>query len=75
MDVEILHSIKGDKETGGKVLAALCLHPMGFYQFTHAGLMTPTDEVIAHLLMIRTDEHKYWAKSGQWPTTDSRSGV
>jgi hypothetical protein len=59
----------------GKVLCALCLHPMGYYQGTHVGLMTPTDEVIAHLLMMRADEHKYWAKSGQWAAEDTRSGV
>lgn len=59
----------------GKVLAALCLHPMGYYQGTHVGLMTPTDEVIAHLLMMRADEHKFWAKSGQWRAEDTRSGI
>lgn len=60
---------------GGRALAALCLHPMGFFQYTHAGLMTPTDEVICHLLMMRADEHKFWAKSGQWRVTDTRSGI
>jgi hypothetical protein len=59
----------------GKVLAALCLHPMGYYQGTHVGLMTPTDEVIAHLLMMRADERKFWAKSGQWCASDTRSGI
>jgi hypothetical protein len=60
---------------GGRVLAALCLHPMGYFRGTFAGVMTPTDEVIAQLLMMRANEHKFWAKSGQWPVTDSRSGV
>jgi hypothetical protein len=59
----------------GRAIAALCLHPMGFFQYTHAGLMTPTDEVICHLLMMRADEHKFWAKSGQWRVTDTRSGI
>lgn len=60
---------------GGKVLAALCLHPIGYYVGTHVGAMTPTDEVIAHLLMMRADERKFWAKSGQWPAWDPRSGI
>lgn len=65
----------GKHEGNGKVLAALCLHPMGYYAGTHVGLMTPTDEVIAHLLMMRADEHKFWAKSGQWAAEDTRSGI
>lgn len=62
-------------KSGGKVLAALCLHPMGYYRGTHVGLMCPTDEVIAHLLMMRSDEHGFWKKSGQWSASDTRSGV
>jgi hypothetical protein len=68
-------SFHGKHADSGKVLAALCLHPMGYYQGTHVGLMTPTDEVIAHLLMMRSDERRYWAKSGQWAASDPRSGV
>lgn len=60
---------------GGKVIAALCLHPMGYYSGTHAGLMAPTDEVTARLLLMRTDERRFWAKSGQWKVWDTRSGV
>lgn len=60
---------------GGRVLACLCLHPMGYYRNTHAGVMTPTDEVIAHLLFMRADEHGFWKKSGQWPASDTRSGL
>jgi hypothetical protein len=59
----------------GKVLCALCLHPMGFYQGTHCGLMCPTDEVISHLLWMRSDEHGFWKKSGQWSAEDTRSGI
>ena len=60
---------------GGRVLCALCLHPIGFYQGTYCGMMCPTDEVICHLLMMRGDEHKYWASCGQWQATDPRSGI
>jgi hypothetical protein len=59
----------------GKILAALCLHPYGYYAYTHVGVMTPTDEVIAHLMLMRADERKYWAKSGQWHSDDNRSGL
>jgi len=62
-------------KNNGRVLAALCLHPMGYYQGTHVGLMTPTDEVIAHLLLMRSDEHRFWKKSGQWQASDMRSGL
>lgn len=60
---------------GGRVLAALCLHPLGYYQATHCGLMCPTDEVICHLMMMRADEHAYWKNCGQWSVTDPRSGL
>lgn len=62
-------------DDSGRVIAALCAHPMGYYQYTFCGVMTPTDEVITHLLFMRTDERRYWAKSGQWPVTDTRAGV
>jgi hypothetical protein len=68
-------SFHGPNGGQGKVLAALCLHPMGYYQGTHVGLMTPTDEVIAHLLLMRADEHGFWKKSGQWRAEDTRSGI
>jgi hypothetical protein len=59
----------------GRVIACLCLHPMGYFQGSHCGLMCPTDEVICQLLMMRADEKKYWGKCGQWSVTDPRSGV
>lgn len=68
-------SYHGEKNEGGRVIVALCFHPMGFYQFSHVGVMCPTDEVVAALLMMRGHEAKFWSKSGQWPVTDSRSGV
>lgn len=66
-------SYHGDEQ--GRIIAALCLHPFGYYAGTHCGAMTPTDEVIAHLLLMRADEHGFWKKSGQWHITDTRSGV
>jgi len=46
-------------------LAALCLHPIAYYDALPMGAMTPTDDVIAHLVMMRTDEAMFWRKSNQ----------
>lgn len=48
-----------------RVLCALCLHPIGYYADSWAGAMVPTDDVLAHLLLMRADEHYYWKKSNQ----------
>lgn len=47
------------------VLAALCLHPIAYYDRTFAGAMTPTDDVIAHLSLMRGDEHMLWRRANQ----------
>jgi hypothetical protein len=47
------------------ILCGLCLHPIGYYDGTWAGSMVPTDEVIAHLLLMRGDEHLYWRRANQ----------
>jgi hypothetical protein len=69
------HSGYGGDCSKGKVLACLCLHPLGYYSGSHIGLMVPTDEVICHLLMMRGDEFGYWKSCGQWSASDSRSGI
>lgn len=51
-----------------KFLAALCMHPIGYYDESFAGSMVPTDEVIAHLVMMRGDEHAFWKYSNQHQT-------
>lgn len=58
-----------------KILCTLCLHPLGHYQDTFAGCMCPTDDVIAHLTMMRADEHLFWRKANQHPIWDIRSGL
>ena len=40
---------------------------IGYYGNTWAGVMCPTDEVIAHLLMMRGSEEKFWANANQHP--------
>lgn len=56
-------------------LCALCLHPIGYYADTWAGVMCPSDEVIAHLLMMRGSEEKYWANANQHPLDRPAAGV
>lgn len=56
-----------DKESSdpARVLAALCLHPIAYYQGTWAGAMTPTDDVVAHLMLMRGDEPMLWRRANQ----------
>ena len=56
-------------------LCALCLHPIGYYGNTWAGVMCPTDEVIAHLLMMRGSEEKLWANANQHPLDHPAAGI
>ncbi len=56
-------------------LCALCLHPIGYYGDTWAGVMCPTDEVIAHLLMMRGSEEKFWANANQHPLDRPAAGI
>jgi len=62
-------------EEGGHGLCALCLHPIGYYGNTWAGVMCPTDEVIAHLLMMRGSEEKFWANANQHPLDHPNAGI
>jgi hypothetical protein len=65
----------------GRILCALCLHPLGYFSGTWAGALPPTDEVVAHLLMIRgkaqkgEGEHFFWRKANQIPIDEPNSGV
>lgn len=58
-----------------RVLAALCLHPIGYYSGSWAGAMTPTDDVIAHLVLMRGDEHHFWKQANQHPAHVPSSGL
>ena len=58
-----------------RVLCCLCMHPIGYYRGTWAGAMAPTDDVIAHLMMMRADEHMYWRRAKQHPAWDPLCGV
>jgi len=57
------------------VLAALCMHPVAYYERTWAGSLVPTDEVIAHLLSMRADEHLFWRKCNQHNPEHPEAGI
>lgn len=50
---------------GTRILCALCLHPIAYYQGSWAGAMTPTDDVIAVLMLMRGDEKMLWRRANQ----------
>jgi hypothetical protein len=57
------------------ILAALCLHPIAYYQNSWAGAMCPTDDVIAHLVLMRGDEHMLWRRANQHPAYRPEAGL
>jgi hypothetical protein len=62
---------------GGKLhpFVTLCLHPIGYYRATFAGVMVPTDDVIAHLLLMRADEPLFWRRAEQHPLDRPEAGI
>lgn len=58
-----------------KILCGLCAHSVGYYGNSWAGVLTPTDEVIAHLAYMRGDEPKYWQQCNQHPAHMPQSGL
>lgn len=64
-----------DKNNETRFLAALCMHPIAYYRGTWAGGMCPTDDVIAHLMMVRGDEHLYWRRCNQHPMHAPEAGL
>jgi len=58
-----------------KFLAALCIHPLGWYHGTHVGVCPPSDEVLGVLLQIRADEHGLWKRAHHLPIDDPMAGI
>jgi len=57
------------------LLVSLCLHPIGYYERTFCGSMVPTDDVIAHLMLMRGDEHLFWRRANQHPVDRMEAGL
>lgn len=58
-----------------RVLCALCMHPVGYYNDSWGGAMCPTDDVIAHLVMMRGDEHMFWKRCNQHAPNKPEAGL
>lgn len=63
---------KGDSVT---IMCTLCLHPIAYYSGSWAGAMTPTDDVIAHLMLMRGDEPMFWRRANQHAAYRPESGL
>lgn len=63
------------KGTRTKIMAALCMHPIAYYENSWAGAMAPTDDVVAHLMLMRGDEHLYWRRANQHPAWRPEAGL
>jgi hypothetical protein len=69
-------ALRGDPKTQHvRPLAVLCMHPLGYYEESWAGVMCPTDDVVAHLILMRGDEHRFWKKSNHHDITDPAAGI
>ena len=65
-----------DKDAAScRVLAALCLHPIAYYEDSWAGAMCPTDDVVAHLSLMRGDEVMFWRRANQHPPWRPEAGL
>ncbi|SDX15277.1 hypothetical protein SAMN05518669_103414 [Variovorax sp. YR634] len=61
--------------TTTRILCALCMHPIAYYARSWAGAMTPTDDVVAHLMLMRGDEPMFWRRSTQHPAWRPEAGL
>jgi hypothetical protein len=62
-------------ETNMRCVACLCMHPIGYYGRSWGGCLVPTDDVIAHLLWIRSDEAGYWGTCNQHQPWEPEAGL
>ena len=58
-----------------RYLGSLCTHPVGYYAYTYSGVLCPTDDVIAHTLLVLGDERRFWSKSYQHAMHEPEAGV
>lgn len=69
----VINAADGARDS--QVRCTLCLHPIGYYADSWAGAMCPTDDVIAHLMMMRGDEPMFWRKANQHPPHRPEAGL
>lgn len=65
----------GRAEDSMRILCCLCAHPIAHYAGSWAGAMCPSDDVIAHLTMMRGDEAMYWKRCTQHPPWRPEAGL
>ncbi len=53
----------------------LCLHAQGYKSFTWRGDLCPTDDIIALLLLVRTNEHTLWKKANHLSEDSPMLGI
>jgi hypothetical protein len=58
-----------------KILCSLCMHPIAYYEGSWGGAMCPTDDIVAHLSLMRGDERLFWARSNQHPAWRREAGI
>ena len=58
-----------------RILCGLCMHPIAYYAESWAGAMCPTDDVIAHLMLMRADEPMLWRRCNQHPAWSKEAGL
>jgi hypothetical protein len=58
-----------------RILCCLCMHPIAYYRQSWAGAMCPTDDVVAHLSLMRGDEAMFWRRSTQHPAYRPEAGL
>lgn len=73
--VVLAPSCRSDDSQPLRILAALCMHPIAYYAGSWAGGMCPTDDVIAHLSLMRGDEHMFWRRANQHPPHLPEAGL
>ena len=71
----VVLKLTGDPDESPRILASLCMHPIAYYEGSWAGAMCPTDDVIAHLTLMRGDEHRYWKVCNQHPPYRPEAGL
>lgn len=67
----VIHAPKGKM----RILTTLCLHPIAYYSGSWAGAMCPTDDVIAHLMLMRGDEPMFWRRANQHAAHRPEAGL